>query len=370
MCYFRKHEGDGQTLFLLKSTFFFRAANTHAKIELKVRLRPERGRLVRASGIKGDGGGDLSPSHHMRSSANRTSYRKSEAGEQQRRSTSGSTGAAGTGTGTEETHLLAANNNNHHRTSSYQSTTVRRRSPRTTPSARNSAMDGQHLQQQYGGGQGAAAIPGGDHANQYLAYSEQQQQHQVQHMQHAEQDQYPRDEYTHQSPMDHQYHHQQQYQYDQRQQQQQQQPTQQHEVPPQQHYAAAEGVGGPAHAQPPQPPLMDQEAANAEIMAVRRSALTVFSPLTYTWVSSTVPTTTTTTAQRDPRKPMASMTFLFTALVKTVWRAGFYLIFVSVFISNKKDKKVGAIWLERALFWHHLSDIYFCFASVVPHHSS
>lgn len=214
-------------------------------------------------------------------------------------------------------------------------------------------MDGQHLQQQYGGGQGAAAVPGEDPANQYLAYSEQQQQqqpaaqHHAQHMQYAEQDQYSHDEYIHQPPIDHQYHHQQQYQYDQRQQGQQQRPPQQHEVPPQQHYAA-EGVGGPAHAQAPQPPLMDQEAANAEIMAVRRSALTVFSPLTYTWVSLTVRSTSDGAKGKGCHGGSLDGQH-FTALVP-VWRAGFLFIFVSVFISNKKDKKGGAIWLERALF--------------------
>ena len=297
-------------------------------------------RQLKARGTKGDGGGELSPSHHMRSSTNRTSYRKSEAGEQQRRSISGSSGATGTGTGTEETHLLAANN--HHRKSSYQSTTVRRRSPRTTPSARNSAMDGQHLQQQYGGGQGAAAVPGEDHANQYLAYSEQQQQqqpaaqHHAQHMQYAEQDQYSHDEYIHQPPMDHQYHHQQQYQYDQRQQQ-QQRPPQQHEVPPQQHYAA-EGVGGPAHAQPPQPPLMDQEAANAEIMAVRGSALTVFSPLTYTWVSLTV-----RNKRRRQREgiPWWLEGQLFTALVQSCVACRLFIdLRVRIYFLTKRTKKL------------------------------
>ena len=220
----------------------------------------------------------------MRSSANRHSYRTSEAGEQQRRLISGS-GGSGTGTGTgtttdgEETRLLASVPKDHHWTSSYQSTAVRRRSPRTTPSAGGNAMDGQ--QRQLSGGQGVAAEE--DHANQYLAYSEQQQQpgrHQAQHMQHAEQQlqqqqQYSQDEYIrHPSPQQQR----QQHNYDQSQQ------PQHHEVP--QYGGPPASQNSTPHAQPP-PPLMDEEAVNAEIMAVRSSALTVFSPLTYTWVSLT-----------------------------------------------------------------------------------
>ena len=202
-------------------------------------------------------------------------------------------------------------------------------------------MDG-HQQHQYGGGQGAVPVPGEDHANQYLAYSEQQQhpaqtQHHAQHMQYTEQDHYSHDEYIHQHPQtaEQQYPQQQQYQYDQRQ---QQRPPQQHEVPPQ-HYAA-EGGGGPAHAQPPQPPLMDQEAANAEILAVRRSALTVFSPLTYTWVSLTVRTTNDDAKGRDPMMVVPALRTTFYGIGHAVWRAGFLLIFVSLFISNNETKKL------------------------------